>query len=124
MKSAILVLSDPEAGGDETLGRLFNALAAAYEFKNNKDDVTIIFQGAGSRWPAELSKADHPMHSLFEQVKDKVAGVSAGCANVFGATEGAIENGFRLLRDNAIPGTDGLPSLRSLAEQQYTILTF
>jgi len=31
-KATIIVLSDPD-GGEEPLGRLFNALAAAYDFK-------------------------------------------------------------------------------------------
>jgi hypothetical protein len=30
-KTAVLVLSDPAVGGDEPLGRVFNALAAAYD---------------------------------------------------------------------------------------------
>jgi hypothetical protein len=124
MKAAIIVLSDPRGVTDESLGRVFNALASAYEFKANNNEVTIIFQGAGSRWPAELTKPEHPVHGLFEEVKDKVAGISAGCANVFGAAEEAKAGGFRLIRDNTVPGTDGLPSLRNLAEQGYTILTF
>jgi hypothetical protein len=124
MKAAIIVLSDPKAGSEEALGRVFNALASAYEFKTGKTEVTIIFQGAGSRWPSELAKPEHPVHGLFEEVRDKVAGISAGCANVFGAANEAKENGFRLIRDSAVPGTDGLPSLRSLVEQGYTVLTF
>jgi hypothetical protein len=121
MKAAILILSDPKSSADESLGRVFNALASAYEFKANQDEVTILFQGAGSRWPTELIK---PVHGLFEEVKDKVAGISAGCANVFGAKDEAEANGFRLIRENAVPGTDGLPSVRSLVEQGYSILTF
>ena len=124
MKTAIIVLSDPKGGSEEALGRVFNALASAYEFKNNGDEVTILFQGAGSRWAGELTKSEHPAHGLFEAVKDKVAGVSAGCAAVFGATEEVEEHGFHLIKDSAVPGTPGLPSLRSLLVQGYTILTF
>lgn len=32
-KAAIVVLADPKSGSEEALGRLFNALAAAYDFK-------------------------------------------------------------------------------------------
>jgi hypothetical protein len=124
MKVAIIVLSDPKPGTDEALGRVFNALASAYEFKQHKEEVTILFQGAGSRWPVELTKPEHPIHGLFEEVKDKVAGISAGCATVFGAADAARESGFRLIRDSAVPGTDGLPSLRNLIDQNFTILTF
>ena len=124
MKAAIVVLSDPQSGSAEALGRLFNALAAAYDFKQHGDDVSILFHGAGTRWIGEVSKSDHAAHALFEEVKDKVAGVSCGCADVFGATEDAEKSGFDLIKDNPVPGTSGLPSLQKLAAEGYTVLTF
>ena len=83
MKTAIIILSDPKTGGDEAFGRAFNGLAAAYDYKQKGDDVTILFQGTGTRWPAELSKSKNPAHELFQAVKDKIAGVSCGCADAF-----------------------------------------
>lgn len=124
MKAAIIVLSDPKSGSQEALGRVFNALAAAHDFKAQGDEVTLRFQGTGTRWIGELSKDDHPAHELFEAVKDVVAGVSCGCADVFGATEEAEKSGFELIKDNPIPGTSGLASLRNLAAEGYTVLTF
>ena len=123
MKTAIIVLSDPK-GGEEALGRVFNALAAAYDYQEQDDEVTILFQGAGTRWIAELNKSDHPAHGLFDAVKNTVAGVSCGCAEVFGATEEVEKSAFDFIKDNAVPGTAGLPSLRKLASDGYTILTF
>lgn len=35
MKTAIVVLSDPKSNTEEALGRVFNALAAAYDFKHD-----------------------------------------------------------------------------------------
>ena len=61
---------------------------------------------------------------LFEEVKDKVAGASSGCADVFGATEEVEKLGFELIKDNPVPGTSGLPSLRKLASEGYPVLTF
>ncbi len=124
VKAAILVLSDPKPGSEEALGRVFNALVAAYEFKTRGEDVTILFNGAGTRWIGELSKEDHPAHALFEEVKDKVAGVSCGCADVFGGAEDAERSDFKLIKDNLVPGTTGLPSLQNLVSQGFTILTF
>lgn len=124
MSTAIVVLSDPRNGADEALGRVFNALAAAYDFKANGEDVTMLFQGAGTRWVAELAKADHPAHELFEAVKDVVAGVSCGCADVFGAADDATQAGWSLIKDNPVPGTSGLPSLRNLLAGGRTVLTF
>ncbi len=123
MKAAIVVLSDPKSGSEEALGRLFNALAAAYDFKQH-GEVTILFQGTGTRWVGEITKAEHPAHALFEEVKDQVAGVSCGCADVFGATEAAEKAGFDLIKENPVPGTSGLPSLQKLVADGYTVLTF
>jgi hypothetical protein len=123
MKSAIVILSDPKAG-EESLGRLFNALASAYDYKQQGEEVSILFQGAGTRWPAVLEQGDHPVHSLFEAVKDKVAGVSCGCSDVFGARADVEKSAFDLITENAVPGTSGLPSLRRLANEGYSILTF
>jgi hypothetical protein len=122
--TAIVVLSDPRSGSDEALGRVFNALAAAYDFKSNGEDVTLLFQGAGTRWVGELAGADHPAHELFEHVRDVVAGVSCGCADVFGAADDAASLGLALIKDNPVPGTGGLPSLRNLLAAGHTVLTF
>jgi hypothetical protein len=124
VKAAIVIFSDPKSGTEEALGRLFNALASAYDFKQNGDDVTLLFQGAGTRWIGEVSKVEHPAHDLFEVIKDTVAGVSCGCADVFGATEDVVKSGFDLIKDNAVPGTTGLPSLRNLIADGYQVLTF
>jgi hypothetical protein len=124
MKTAIVVLSDPKTGSEEALGRVFNALAAAYDFKQNGDEVTLLFQGAGTRWAGELVKDDHPAHDLYKAVDDIVAGVSCACADVFGATEVARQSGFDLIKDNPVPGTSGLPSLRTLSEDGYNVMVF
>jgi hypothetical protein len=123
-KAAIIVMSDPAQQTEEALGRVFNALAAAYDFKQRGDEVTILFQGAGTRWAGHLSKPDHPVHALYEAVSDRIAGVSCGCADVFGAAEDASRNGLDLLTDNPVPGTSGLPSLGKLVAEGYAVLTF
>ena len=120
MKTAIIILSDPKSGSEESLGRLFNALAAAYDFKNAGEEVSILFQGAGTRWPEALQKEDHPGHELFKAVEDKIAGVSSGCADVFGANPA----GFDLIKDNKVPNTSGLPSLNNLQKEGYNVLVF
>jgi len=124
MKTAIIVLSDPNSGSEESLGRVFNALAAAYDYKQAGDHVEVMFHGAGTRWIGELSKSDHPAHALYEEVKDIIAGVSCGCADVFGGSAEAEKSGFDLIKNNPVPGTSGLPSLRALTSDGFNILTF
>lgn len=123
-KAAVIVLSDPKTGSEESLGRLFNALAAVYDFKKRGQEVQLLFAGAGSRWAGELVNREHPAYALFASVKDKTAGVSCGCADVFGAQEGVAASGLDLITENAVPNTTGLPSLARLTEEGYTILTF
>lgn len=124
-KAAIVVLSDPKSGSqEEALGRVFNALAAAYDFKHRGDDVSVLFQGAGTRWVGQLSQEDHPAHGLYKEVEDTIAGVSCGCADVFGGSEDAEKSGFDLITDNPVPGTTGLPSLAKLVGEGRTVLTF
>ncbi|OQP47491.1 hypothetical protein A4H97_08350 [Niastella yeongjuensis] len=119
-KTAIVILSDPKTGEDEAVGRVFNALAAAYDLKNEGEDVKIIFQGTGARWPEQLVQPSHPVNALFLAVKDRIEGVSAGCAAVFGADA----SGYDLVADNKVPGTPGLPSFLKLRKEGYNVLIF
>jgi len=123
-KTAIVVLSDPDSGTQESLGRLFNALAGAYEYRDEGDEVTLLFQGTGTRWLGRLVDPEHPAHQLFLQVQDTIAGASCGCADAYGATQSVEASGFALIKDNPVPGTSGLPSLRSLTQAGFTVLTF
>ncbi len=124
MKAAIIIFSDPTHGGEEALGRAFNGLAAAYDFKQKNMDVAIYFQGTGTRWVSHLNKVGHPLYQLYSAVSDVVAGVSCGCADVFGARAEAEMNGFDLVTDNSVPGTSGLTSYATLAGDGYTIFSF
>lgn len=123
-KTAIVIFSDPQNGGEEALGRLFNGLAAAYDIKQSGGEVSIFFQGTGTRWVSYITKEDHPLNGLYEIIKENIVGVSCGCADVFGATKEAIANGFELIKGNSVPGTSGLPSIVKLLNASTTILTF
>ena len=123
-QTAIIVLSDPAHGGEEALGRCFNALAMAYDLKKRGRPVEVFFQGAGTRWAGTLQDPKHPVHSLFKAVEDTVRGASCACADVFGAREGVEKSGMRLVQGNPVPGTSGLPSVAGLVADGYAVLTF
>ena len=116
-KAAIIVLADTEPHAD--LGRLVNALSTADEFKEHGDEVTIIFDGAGVRWAAELSNPEHRLHERFEGLRDRIAGACHYCAGAFEVREELEQIGFPLLRDHK-----GHPSLRSLVHDGYEVITF
>lgn len=117
MKVAIVVLADTET--HEQLGRVVNALEAVKEFKEGKDDVQLIFDGAGTKWVVELSKPDHRVHALYETVKDKVSGVCSFCAQAFEVKDQVKTCGVPLVADY-----DGHPSFRRLLANGYQIITF
>lgn len=119
-KTAIIILSDPKAGSDESTGRVLNALAAAYDYKAAGEEVKIIFHGTGTRWPEQLQKEDHMAHKVYKAIEENIEGVSAACAAVWGADP----SGLDLITNNPIPGTPGLSSFVKLQKEGYTILTF
>lgn len=123
MKHAIIVLSDPK-GGEEALGRVFNALAFAAEAEQAGDEVQVLFAGAGTRWPAELTRLGHPAAPLYQAVRPLVIGASCGCSEVFGARQEVETCGLPLLREHRLEGTPGLASVRGLAARGFTPYLF
>jgi hypothetical protein len=120
--TSIIVLSDPN-GGEEAFGRVFNALAAALDFKRQNRPVRLVFHGTGTRWPALLANPNHPAHALYAAIEDSIAGVSAGCATAFGARDAVEREGPSLMTANPIPGTPGLGSVAEYASAG-AVLTF
>lgn len=116
-KVGVVLLADTESHGD--MGRMVNALTSAREFKDGGDEVTIILDGAGTKWVAELSSPEHRYNREFAEVKDRVAGACAYCSRAFGVTEAVEAAGVPLLRDYA-----DHPSLKRLIDDGYQILTF
>lgn len=116
-KAAVLLLADIETHAD--MGRAANALTTVEEFKEEGDEVTLIFDGAGVRWAAELTDPNSRLKGAFEKVKDKVAGACHFCAGAFGVREELEEKGVPLLRDHK-----GHPSVRGLVADGFEVITF
>jgi hypothetical protein len=123
MKLAIIILSDPQ-GGDEALGRVFNALAVAHESLQHADEVAVVFNGAGTRWPEQLAKVSHPANGLYNAVRETVKGASRACAATFGATAGVEACGVPLLKDKTLVGTPGLSDIRHYVADGWNTLIF
>lgn len=115
-KVAILVLADSESHGDR--GRITNALEIAKEFKEHDDEVQIIFDGAGTTWVGKLADPQSKMNPLYESVKDKVLGACSFCSGAFGVKSKVEQADVKLLSD-----FDGHPSIRTLVEDGYQVIT-
>lgn len=116
-KVAIVVLADTET--HEGLGRVVNALEAVKEFEDGRDDVQLIFDGAGPKWIPELSKPDHKIHGLYEFVKDRISGACEFCAGAFGVKDKVVACGVKLAGD-----FEGHPSFRKLVSEGYQVIMF
>ena len=116
-KIAIIILADTET--NEGLGRVVNALAAAKEYIEAGDEVSIVFTGTATKWPTQLLKPEHPANGLYEAVKSHVEGACSFCANAFGQTEAVQTCGIKLLADSG-----PFMSYRQFTEAGYQTLTF
>lgn len=116
-KAAIVLLAGTDSHAD--MGRAANALTTVQEFAEAGDDCTLIFDGAGTLWAAELLKGDNELHGAFEKVRDHVAGACHFCAGAFGVRDELAQQAFPLLRDHK-----GHPSLRGLIVEGHQVITF
>ena len=116
-KVAIVVLAGTET--HEGLGRVVNALEAVKEFKEARDDVKLIFDGAGAAWVPELAKQDHKAQGLFAAVRDRVSAVCSYCACAFGVKGEVQACDVQLLGEY-----EGHPSFRNLVAAGNQVITF
>jgi hypothetical protein len=116
-KVAIVLLAGTDTPGD--MGRMVNALTTARELKEEGDEVTIVLDGAGTTWVAELSNPEHKYSRLLDEVRDVIAGACAYCSHAYGVKEDVEAAGLPLLRDYA-----DHPSIRSLVVTGYRVITF
>lgn len=116
-RAALVVLAGTETKAD--LGRVVNALQIARELKDGGDDVTVIFDGAGTQWVPTLSDEDHKYHTLYRQVSGVIQGACSYCAGAYGVKEQIEASDVELLDE-----FDGHPSIRRLMSNGYQIITF
>jgi hypothetical protein len=116
-KAAVVILAGTE--GHANLGRIVNGLETAREFaETDGDEVELIFDGAGTQWIPELEDEDSDYHDLYASVRDS-ASACEYCSGAFGVEDAVADAGVVTLDDH-----DGHPSIRSLVDDDYEIITF
>lgn len=116
-KAALVILADTETHADRA--RVVNALLTAKEFKENNDEIRVIFDGAGTKWVPELANVQDQSHRLYEAVKDTITGACAFCAAAFQVKEEIASSGVPLLEEYSHH-----PSLRTLVANDFQVITF
>ena len=116
-KAAIVILAGTESHADR--GRLVNGLEAAKEFaETDGDEVELIFDGAGTQWVPELEDENHRHHDLYLSVREDTS-VCDFCAGAFDVDDAVHDSSVVVADEN-----DGHPSIRSLVDDDYEIITF
>jgi len=116
-KAAIFILTGHETHADH--GRLANGLEAAKEFaETDGDEVTVVFDGGGTQWIADLADAESDYHELYQAIEDEAI-VCDYCASAFGVQEAVDEAGLTLVNEY-----DGHPSVREFVADGYEVITF
>lgn len=112
-----MILADGES--HESEGRVVNGLMVARELQDAGDDVTVLFDGAGTQAAATFGRPEHEHHDLVDGVRDSIAGACKYCAGAFGATEGVEAAEIELLDEYK-----GHPSIKKLIDAGYEIVSF
>mgnify|MGYP000147401092 CR=1 FL=1 len=116
-KAAVIILAGTESHADR--GRLVNGLETAKEFAETEgDEVELIFDGAGTQWIPKLEDERNDYHDLYRTVREDTS-VCDYCAGAFGVADAVADAGVVTLDDH-----DGHPSVRSLVDDDYEIITF
>lgn len=116
-KAAIVILAGNESHADH--GRLANGLEAAKEFaETDGGELTLIFDGAGTQWIPELEDETSDYHALYQAVRDDAV-VCDYCSAAFGVEDAVADAGLTVVDEY-----DGHPSIRSLVDDEYEIITF
>lgn len=116
-KIAIVLLA--AADTPEATGRMANALTTTREFHEAGDDVTLIFDGAGTTWIPVLADPEQKYHRLLEAVRPAIGGACLYCSRAYGVKDAVEAVGVPFLSD-----FHDHPSLRHLAVAGYQVITF
>lgn len=114
-KIAIVITSALEGAGQSAI---YRGLMFADELQRHGDDVTIVFDGAGSAAAAQLLRPSHALHRDFLAARAQVRGVCRHCALAYGVLEVIEDGGLEALADDR-----GHASLRMLLEEGRQIVS-
>lgn len=116
-KAAIVLLAGTDSHAD--LGRAVNAISTARQFQDAGDEVTFIFDGAGTEWVPRMTDPEDKLNESYTAIEKDVHGACAFCAKAFGVKEQVEEAGIALLDES-----HDHPDLHAWAAKDYQIIPF
>ncbi len=114
-KLAVVIYTD--VGSGESMARVMNALESAKEYKENGLPVTVIFDGAGTKWVPILEDESHKLHQLYRTLRPD-SEVCDYCAEAFDVHDQVSDVDVEITAEY-----DGHVSLRKRFEAGYDVIT-
>jgi hypothetical protein len=115
-KTAIVVYSKLEGAGKSAV---YRAMMFADELIRAGDDVSIVFDGAGSTALADMIRSESDLHRVWTKAAPALRGVCSYCAKSYGVKDALDAAGIPMLIDDK-----GHASLRALMLEGRQIITF
>ncbi len=115
-KVAIVIYAKLEGAGKSAV---YRAMMFADELQRAGDDVTIVFDGAGSTAIAAMIDPQNDLNRVWQKVASRLRGVCSYCAKAYGVQETLQAAGLPMLVDDK-----GHASLRALLLEGRQIITF
>lgn len=86
----------------QEVGKAVHGLLYGQELHEEGFEVDILFDGAGTEWPNELSKADHPFNAVYKQVVKSgiIKGGCKACSDFHNVVEEMEEAGVSVSAGN------------------------
>jgi len=90
----------------QDVGKAVHGLLYGHELHEEGFEVDILFDGAGTEWPNELSKAEHPFNALYKQAMKAgiVKGGCQACSVFFDKADEVREAGLPLVGEEKTGG--------------------
>ncbi|MDF2963332.1 MAG: hypothetical protein K0S39_5067 [Paenibacillus sp.] len=90
----------------QDVGKAVHGLLYGQELHEAGFEVEILFDGLGTQWPNEFSKADHPFNPLYKQVMKSgiIKGGCQACSGFFEVEEEIQSAGVQLVGDEKTGG--------------------
>ena len=98
-----------------------HVLLNALDFSDKDYEVKLVIEGSATKLISELDEENHPLHTLYRKVKERVllVGACKACSQKMGTLQAAEAQGLHILADMS-----GHPSMERFFEQGYKIITF
>jgi hypothetical protein len=115
-KIAVVIYSKLEGAGNSAI---YRALMFVDELLRAGDDVSLVFDGAGTTALAAMQDPAHALHRVWSRAQPALRGACRYCAKSYDVLESLESAGVPMLGDDR-----GHASLRALLQEGRQIITF